>query len=402
METSTCRACGSEDLTSVLDLGNQPWCNDLLDHVGQEEKVYPLHMVHCKHCELLQLSYTVPKETMFKQHGYRSGMTKTLIDHFYNIAKETKEQFLDDDDMVLDIGGNDGSQLQQYQKLGIKNVVNVESATNIAKISTDSGVFTLNSYFNEGLAKHNFQPGSVKLINAAGVFFHLEELHSVIKGVKYLLSDDGVFNIQCMYAGEMIKQKTFDMIYHEHLCYYTLRSLRNLLGMYGIEIFDAYHSPIHSGSLIVRACKGDAYEKSDRLAEMEQEDNKYTLEEFQKFACSIEASKGKLHEFLLDLVKQGKTIYAYGSPAKGNTLINYEGLTNEIITKAVEINDLKVDKVLPVSRIPVEKETKDDYPDYYLLLSHNFKDEIIKKNKDLLDKGVKFIMPFPEIEVISG
>jgi hypothetical protein len=282
METVTCRSCGSEDMTSVLDLGSQPWCNDLLDSVGQEEKVYPLHMVHCNHCGLLQLNHTVPKEVMFKEHGYRSGMTQTLIDHFYNIAKETKDQFLNDEDTVLDIGGNDGSQMLQYKKLGIRNVFNVESATNIAKISEDAGVPTINSYFNEGTVREHFDQGSVKLINAAGVFFHLEELHSVIEGVNYLLSEDGVFNIQCMYAGEMIKQRTFDMIYHEHLCYYTLKSLKSLLALHDLEVFDAYHSPIHSGSLIVRACKKNAYAKSERLAQVEEEDSKYTLDEFLK------------------------------------------------------------------------------------------------------------------------
>ena len=388
-------------MTSVLDLGKQPWCNDLLDNVDQEEKVYPLHLIHCNQCSLLQLDHTVSKEVMFKEHGYRSGMTQTLIDHFYTIAKETTDNFLNANDVVLDIGGNDGSQMIQYQKLGIKNVFNVESATNIAKISKEAGVPTINSYFNESTAREHFEQGSVKLINAAGVFFHLEELHSVIKGVNYLLSEDGVFNIQCMYAGEMIKQKTFDMIYHEHLCYYTLKSLRNLLGIHGLEIFDAYHSPIHSGSLIVRACKGNAYEKSERLSKVEEEDANYTIEEFLKFSEHIKDSQGTLSSFLRNLVNEGKTIYAYGSPAKGNTLINFEGLNQEVIQKAVEINDLKVNKILPVSRIPIEKESKEDYPDYYLLLSHNFKDEILRKNKDLLDKGVKFIIPFPEIEVVS-
>ena len=191
------------------------------------------------------------------------------------------------------------------------------------------------------------------------------------------------------------------MIYHEHLCYYTLKSLRNLLGIHGLEIFDAYHSPIHSGSLIVRACKGNAYEKSERLSKVEEEDANYTIEEFLKFSEHIKDSQGTLSSFLRNLVNEGKTIYAYGSPAKGNTLINFEGLNQEVIQKAVEINDLKVNKILPVSRIPIEKESKEDYPDYYLLLSHNFKDEILRKNKDLLDKGVKFIIPFPEIEVVS-
>jgi len=404
MESTQCRSCKSDRLISVLDLGKQPWCNDLVTADNcNKVKTYPLHLIYCMECRLLQLNYTVPKEVMFKEHDYLSGTTKTLRDHFYKIAKENKKQFnLVSSDLVVDIGGNDGTQLLQYKKLGMHNVVNVESAHNIASISKKSGVPTINDFFTEDSARLNFKEGSTKLVNAAGVFFHLEELHSVIKGIKYILAEDGVFTIQCMYAGELVKNESFDMIYHEHLCYYTLDSLMNLLKPYGLEVFDAYHSPIHSGSLIVKVCHGRKYHPTPSFYSTLEMDKQFDLSSFLRFADKMREKQYSLRNYLQTLRKEGKTIYAYGAPAKGNTLLNYESINNELIDKSVEINELKVGKFLPVSNIPIEMESKEDYPDYYLLLSHNFEEEIIEKNKDLINKGVKFITPFPEIKVVGA
>jgi len=404
MELKGCRSCGVSGLVSVLDLGEQPWCNDFrLPEDADEVKVYPLHLVLCRMCGLLQLDYTVPKEVMFLEHDYLSGMTTTLAQHFYDLAKENIEQFdLKPSDIIVDIGGNDGTQLLQYKKLGLRKGINIESAKNIAEISASQGVRTVNNFFNEEIVRTGFEEGTIKLISAAGVFFHLEELHSAIKGIKYLLSRDGVFVAQCMYAGELVKNKSFDMIYHEHLCYYTLRSLMRLLEFYGLTVFDAYHSPIHSGSLIAKICHTNQYQKTDRFKETLEMDEEFSyLSSFDDFADTIRKKRYELKNFLLSLKEKGATIYAYGAPAKGNTLLNYEEIDNSIVDKAVEINELKVGKVLPLSNIPIEKEDKDDYPDYYLLLSHNFVGEILEKNKELLDKGVKFIVPFPEVTVIE-
>lgn len=403
METKTCRSCGSDLLNSILDLGEQPWCNELLDMDDSEPvTVYPLHLVACSNCELLQLNYTVPKEVMFKTHGYLSGMTKTLRDHFFDIAKENVHTFgVKDRDLVVDIGGNDGTQLLQYQKLGIENTVNIESAVNIAQISTDNGIKTINGFCNEQLIRGSFEKESAKIINAAGVFFHLEELHSVIEGIRYLMAKDGVFTVQCMYAAELVKNESFDMIYHEHLCYYTLNSLTNLLKPYGLNVFDAYHSPIHSGSLIVKICKDDFYKKTMRYERTKEEDSKYDLASFRRFADKMRHKQGDLRKLLEDLKSKGNKIYAYGAPAKGNTLLNYEGIDLSLVDKAVEINELKIGNKLPMSDIPIEKETVRDYPDYYLLLSHNFEEEILKKNQLLLDEGVKFIIPFPKVKVVG-
>ena len=392
------------DYEVVLDLGEQPWGNNFLteSEVGKEP-FYPLKLVYCNQSELLQLSYFVPKEVMFLNHTYLSGMTKSLQSHFYNTAKENLEDLnLSFDDVVVDIGGNDGTQLLEYKKLGFNNVINIESASNICKLSEDSGITSHNMFFNEDNVKGVIDKGSVKLINASGVFFHLEELHSVIKGIDYILSDDGVFVVQFMYSGAMVENGNFDTIYHEHLCYYTINSICKLLSNYGLKIFDAQFVEIHSGTIIAKFCKEscDKYPVTERCLEQIERDKKYDLQSFLDLGEYIKGRRDNLRSFLKDLKDNNKTIYAYGAPVKGNTLLNYMRIDDTIIDKVVEVNPLKIGKYTPGTNIPVTEESLEDLPDYYLLLSHNFKDEILKKNKDLLDKGVKFIIPFPEIEVI--
>ena len=399
-----CRGCGGDKLELILDLGEQPWCNDFLseDRVGKEDK-YPLRLNYCHGCELLQLDHTVPKETMFGDHCYLSGMTQTLKNHFYEVASENVEQFgIDSTDLVVDIGGNDGTQLLQYQRCGINNVVNIECSQRVSEFSRKSGVPTITEYFNKESALEHLGAANVKLYNASGVFFHLEELHSVIEGIKETLRDDGVLIVQFMYAGTMVEKLNFDTIYHEHLCYYTLRSLSNLLAPYDLELFDAYYSEIHSGSIIAKITHKESYlnSKSERYLELLEKDSTYTLESFKEFARTIEDKRGSLREKLMDLKEEGHSIYAYGAPAKGNTLLNYFGIDNSLVDKAVEINELKVGKYLPGSHIPITLETSGDNPDFYLLLSHNFEEEIISKNQDLIDDGVKFIIPFPETRIV--
>ena len=400
-----CRSCDSENIELILDLGNQPWCNDFLteSQVGNET-LYPLRLNYCHGCELLQLDHTVPKETMFGDHCYLSGMTKTLIDHFYEVAEENIKQFdIQPQDLVVDIGGNDGSQLLQYQKQGIDNILNVESASRVSMIAESQGVRTINEYFNRQSVEEHIGEKKVKLYNASGVFFHLEELHSVIDGIQFSLRGDGVLIVQFMYAGTMIEKLNFDTIYHEHLCYYTLSSLSNLLAPYGLEIFDAYYSEIHSGSVIAKIthASGPLNRKTDRLEQLVEKDKKYTLEEFKKFASKIEQQRYLLKEILESYKNDGQSIYAYGAPAKGNTLLNYFEIDKTLVDKAVEINEMKIGTYLPQSHIPIVKESKEDLPDYYLLLSHNFADEIIDKNQDIIAAGVKFIVPFPQIQVVG-
>lgn len=421
METFYCRSCAEEGhpgtktdygFKTIFDFGLQPWCNGFLKQEDfNTEKSYPLELVQCKNCNLLQLNYTVPKETMFLEHDYVSGTTKTLANHFLELATENMNQFptLHKDDLIVDIGGNDGTQLLQYQKLGFTNLLNVESATNIAKLSEANKIPTLNKFFNEKTVTEHI-PLKAKLINASGVFFHLEELHSVITGIKKLLEQDGVFIVQFMYATDIIKKTNFDAVYHEHLCYYTIRTLQRLLLSYGLEIFDAYHSDIHSGSMIAKIKHSNGiYLRTERFYDARSNDD-ITNEDFDTFAENIDETTNNLLNLLQHYHSLDKTIYAYGAPAKGNTLLNYLNSfgieMNSIITKAVEVNENKVGKYTPGTHIPIVKESINvkelPLPAVYLLLSHNFLKEIITKNLPIItERNVEFIVPFPKLMVIN-
>ena len=191
------------------------------------------------------------------------------------------------------------------------------------------------------------------------------------------------------------------MIYHEHLTYYTLSTLNDFLNSHGLAVFDAYYSDIHSGSIIARASHPGQYETTERCTAAFNDDKVFTKRRFKTFSEEIKKRRYTLKNLLLKIKGEGHSIWAYGAPAKGNTLLNYEGITNTLVEKAVEINPLKVGKILPVTNIPIELETKVSFPDYYLLLSHNFEKEILKKNEDFLRQGGKFIIPFPTPRIIG-
>lgn len=391
----------TEDYVSVLDLGDQPWGNDFLaSSDNSRQKKYPLHLVYCNQSELLQLNYFVPKEIMFKEHTYIT--TPSLVGDFFNIAYENKNQFnLDPSkDTILDLGGNDGTQLLQYKKLGFNKLINYESATNIAQLSEKNGVPCINEFFNFESVKKNIKEKSIKLINASGVFFHMEELHSAIESINYCLQDDGILVVQFMYAGTMVEKLNFDTIYHEHLCYYTVNSIVKLLEKYNLFLEDCYYTELHSGSIVAKFRK-QKYPKTERADITILNDKKYDLTAFHNFAEQVQVKRGKLRNTLMNLKIRKKRVFAYGAPVKGNTLLNFLDIDNTLVEKAVEINPLKIGKYMPGSNIPVYKEDKSDLPDYYLLLSHNFAKQILEKNRDIIDQGVKFIIPFPDIQIFD-
>jgi len=402
-----CRICGNLDLNSVLDLGLQPWCNDFRYPSDPPAEKYPLQLVYCSKCGLAQLNYTVKKEVMFSDHTYVSGTTETLAQHFYNLAAENKQQFnLQPDDLIVDIGGNDGTQLLQYAKMGCQNLINVESAQNIAKISLENGIDTICRFFNEDFVHDWLDPElfwygnsrKAKLINASGVFFHLEELHSVCRGIKQLLDDEGVFVVQFMYLKDIVDNCHFDAIYHEHLCYYTLNSLMNLMAMYDMVLLDAYEHQIHGGSMMAKFVhSSSAKVRTLRAQRAIEQEGTVGIIELEQFAENVKSKKDSIRKYLLDLKKQGKKICGLGSPAKGTTLLTYCGIDNSILDEIYEINPLKFGRITPGTNIPIVEERKDKLEGRYIfVLAWNFADEILEKHKYT---KCKFIIPLPEIRI---
>lgn len=381
----------------AIDLGNQPWGNHFLkkEEIGKEP-FYPLRVVFCPKCKTSQLDYTVKKEVMFSDHTYLSGITRSLQDHFARIAAEVDQRFFRQQSpkSVLDIGSNDGTQLKYYKNLGY-NVLGVESSRRIAQKANEDGIETLNQFFNLDLVKNvNCQ---FDVINAAGVFFHLEELHSVTEGIKTALKQGGVFVVQFLYMKRIFENLAFDQIYHEHLLYYNLNTIEVLLNRHGLALFDAYLAPIHGGSIIGFVTHQTHAKPSERLRKMRAEEEKSGCNEFDSylnFARKIEIMKKKNLDYLYHAKEKGKTIYGFGAPVKGNTLLNYFGIGPKFLDCLVEKNTLRKGLYSPGMHLPVvlEDEIKTS-PDIYYVLAWNFKNEILANNKKLLSDGVEFYFP---------
>lgn len=392
-----CRVCDSQNLEPVVDLGSQPWCNHFLkaDEVGKEP-TYPLRVVFCHQCATAQLDYTVKKEIMFGDHTYLSGVTKSLSQHFKAVSEEINSRFFEQqtEKSVLDIGSNDGTQLKHFQALGYE-VLGVESSKTTAKIANEAGVPTLNAFFNQGTAKTIGRQFDV--INAAGVFFHLEELHSVADGIRDALKPTGVFAVQFLYMKSIMDNLAFDQIYHEHLLYYNLNTINVLLERHGLQMFDAYLAPIHGGSIIGFVGHQGQRDISDRLREMQQaeiDDHSNEIESYRAFARRIEQMKQRDLDYLRNAKREGKRVFGFGAPVKGNTLLNYFDIGPDLIECLVEKNTLRKGLYSPGMHIPVLIEDElTELPDIYYVLAWNFKKEILANNQDLVNKGVEFYFP---------
>jgi SAM-dependent methyltransferase len=391
-----CRVCDSTDLEPVLDLGEQPWCNHFLkpEEAGTEPR-YPLRLMYCRRCGTAQLDYTVKKEVMFGDHTYLSGVTKSLSEHFRRVACEVDSRVtgIGRRKSVLDIGSNDGTQLRHFQAMGY-DVLGVESSTTTAALANAAGVPTLNAFFNADTAK---ALGRFDVINAAGVFFHLEELHSVTDAVRACLAPDGTFVIQFLYMKKIVENGAFDQIYHEHLLYYNLGNLSRLLERHGLQIHDSYLVPIHGGSMIAFASHAGMREPSSRLRDyLAAEDTSRCndIATYHAFAGAVRAVKERDIAFLDECARRGQRVYGMGAPVKGNTLLNYFGVGRDRISCLVEKNRLRNGLVSPGMHIPVVMEDElDSPPDVYYVLAWNFKNEILANNRHLTDRGVRFYFP---------
>lgn len=381
----------------VIDLGRQPWCNHFLtaEEVGQEP-FYPLRVDYCHDCRTAQLDYTVKKETMFGDHTYLSGVTRSLSEHFRRIAHEVDTRFASDKlgKSVLDIGSNDGTQLKHFRDLGY-DVLGVESSKTTARLARESGISTLNEFFNLAVAQRLARKFDV--VNAAGVFFHLEELHSVTEGIREVLDEQGVFVVQFLYMKRIMENVAFDQIYHEHLLYYNLETIETLLKRHGLALFDAYVSGIHGGSVIGFVTHQGRRVPSDRLRALvlaEQQSGCNEIAAYRLLADRIDRMKLDNLAFLEHARRGEKRVFGMGAPVKGNTLLNYFGIGTNYLECLVEKNELRRGLFSPGMHIPIRLERElQAPPDVYYVLAWNFKKEILANNQELIDRGVEFFFP---------
>ncbi|MEQ8331561.1 class I SAM-dependent methyltransferase [Nisaea sp.] len=402
-----CRNCESTDLALTLDLGMQPWGNDFARRdTPATSNTYPLELYFCQKCNLVQIGHTVPKEIMFVNHSYVSGTTSSLRQHFEMVGRSILQKVaFADGDYILDVGGNDGTFLKFFVDQGIASL-NIDPGILQAERSEEACVPCLNTFFNKESAERIFlEHGPAKVIHGSGVFFHLEELHSAFEGVKTLLSPDGRVVIEFIYLPAMVEGGAFDQIYHEHLVYYTLHTLNRLLERHGLALVDAELVKIHGGSCIATATHREQATPSERLTELlsrESDAGYETITPYLNFAQRAEEIRAAVLRFVNDMHKQKKTIQALGAPVKGCTIMHFCGLTEKEIERAVEVNPLKCGTWFPGTRIPVDHQDTVAKPDAYLMLSWNFRDEILSKMSEFFDAGGLVFVPIPEPTLIGS
>ena len=409
MEVIRCRICKNEKLDNFLQLGPTPLANNFLknEQLNLSENIYPLDLCFCENCGLVQLSYVVPPELMFKNYLWVSGISDTIPKHFQQLAKEASKVIkTNGNSLIIDIGSNDGTLLKCFMNLGLR-VLGVEPATNIAEIAKKNGVETLNDFFNESTAvKIVKDKGKSKIITATNVVAHIDDLDGLLKGVSILLEDNGVFVIEVPYLLDMIEENEFDTVYHEHLSYFAIRPLVELLKNHNMEIFDIKRFPVHGGGIRVYVkrhyAKIPVTGTVKKFLENEEKFRLHTLDTYKKFAERIKTLRDNLVLLLKHLRSSGKKIVGYGAAAKGNTLLNYYKIDKNILDYIADKNKLKQGLYSPGMHIPVVSSEKilEDKPDYVLILAWNFADEIIKQQEKYRAIGGKFIIPIPEIKII--
>lgn len=401
-----CQISGSKDLKSIVFLGYHPPVNDYAEigSLPEEKPSYPCELLYCEESQLVQLGLIVNAEILFpKEYPYTSSTTKILRENFKELYLEANQLLdLNKDDLIIDIGSNDGNLLSNFKEnhrvLGV-------TPEEIGNLAIDKGIPTIIDYFNEEVVeKILVEYGKAKVITATNVFAHIDEPNKITNLISKLLTDDGVFISESHYLASLVETLQYDTIYHEHLRYYSLSSLNYLLEQNNLKSFYAKKIPTHGGSIRVYSSK-----KSDRPIDesidkvLRDEKELISFERLMKFKEDILNSKIKLMSLINKIKSSGSKIYGISSPSRASTLVNYVGLDSSIIECIVEVEgSYKIGKYMPGTRIPVLEETilYEKQPEYALLFSWHIADELIPKIKKNGYKG-KFIIPLPEPRIVD-
>jgi SAM-dependent methyltransferase len=410
----SCRSCGSKDLKDILSLGELYVTNFVNSDKDQGPKI-PLDLVLCdpkKGCGLLQLRHTTRSDLMWgDQYWYKSGINSMIRADLQDIVMKSKKILpLNSNDVVVDIGCNDGTLLGYYQIPGLKTI-GFEPSKNVAKEAKEKGFEVINDFFNANSYKKNYGNNKAKIITAISMFYDLDKPNEFIADIANCLDRNGLFVIQQNYLATMLKNNAIDNICHEHLEYYSARSLEHLLNRHGLETFDIELNEINGGSIrnYIRFKGSSLVQSSEakkRLEEIKQFEKEIKLEDietYHAFADRINSIKTKLNDFLIKEKKAGKKICALGASTRGNTTLQYFGLNPELIDCIFDKNPDKEGKKAVGSLIPVTSpENINKYnPDYQLVLIWHIFKGVGEDEKSFLKKGGKFILPLPEIKIID-
>jgi hypothetical protein len=405
-----CRSCGAGALDLVLALGETPLANSLLrkEELEKPELRFPLDLVFCRACCLVQITETVPPEQLFREYLYFSSFSETMLSHARTlVTRLIGELGLGAGALAVEVASNDGYLLQYYKAAGVP-VLGIEPAQNVARVAVEErGIPTISEFFGLDLARKLVGEGRrADVLHANNVLAHVADLGGFVEGVREILADEGVAALEFPYLGDMIEHAEFDTIYHEHLCYFSLTALVHLFGRHGLKALDVERLPIHGGSLLLTVGRAESRRPVGpavaALLGEERARGMDRLDFYRGFAQRVLDLKERLRGLLGRLKNEGHRIAAYGAAAKGSTLLNTFQIGAETIDFVVDRNTHKQGLYMPGVHIPIAapEHLCEAMPAYTLLLTWNFAAEILRQQDEYRRRGGKFIVPIPDVQVV--